>query len=172
MNINLSDIDRGVYETFELRVARHPSETERYMVARTLAYALNYQDGIAFSKGGLSATDEAPLAVHDPTGRLVAWIDIGNPSAARLHKAAKLTDKVSVYAWSDLVALRKEASEVHRADAIEIIVFPPAFLDQLAGCIDRRADLDVLQTGGQLYVTIAGQTFETQLERAPLFVRN
>ena len=171
LNLQLSDVDRGVYDTLELRVARHPSETERYMVARVLAYALNVADGIAFSKGGLSSTDEAPLAIHDPTGRMLAWIDIGSPSAARLHKAAKLADVVKVYAWTDLVALRKEAASVHRADAIEIVLLPASFLDQLAEHIDRKADLEVLFTNGQLYVTIGSQTFETPLESAPLLPR-
>jgi uncharacterized protein YaeQ len=172
LNIQLSDVDRGIYDSVELRIARHPSETERYMVARALAYVLNVADGIAFSKGGLSATDEAPVAITDPTGRMLAWIDVGNPSAARLHKAAKLADVVKVYTWTDLVALRKEAASVHRAEAIEVVMLPAAFLDVLAAHIDRRADLEVLHTGGQLYVTIGNQTFETPLERAPLVVRN
>src|SRR5262245_43082790 len=87
--IALSDVDRGVYETLDLRVARHPSESARYLFTRTLAYCLSYEEGIAFSKGGISSTDEAPITVRDLTGVLRAWIEIGSPSAERLHKAAK-----------------------------------------------------------------------------------
>jgi uncharacterized protein YaeQ len=172
LNINLSDVDRGVYDTLELRLARHPSETERYMVARAIAYALSVEEGIAFSKGGLSATDEAPISIHDATGRMTAWIDVGNPSGARLHKAAKLASRVSVYTWSDLVALKKEAPSLHRAEEIEIAFLPAGFLDQLAGVIDRRAEMELLHTGGQLYVTVGGQTFETPLVRTPLLARD
>jgi len=74
--ITLSDVDRGVYEALDLRVARHPSETMRYLVTRTLAYCLSYEDGIGFSKGGLSSAEEAPLSVRDATGVLRAWIDV------------------------------------------------------------------------------------------------
>jgi hypothetical protein len=49
--IDLADADRGVYESLQLRVARHASESEEFLVARVLAYCLEYQDGISFSKG-------------------------------------------------------------------------------------------------------------------------
>ena len=74
--IELSDVDRGVYETLALRVARHPSETEDYLVTRVLAYCLEYADGISFSNG-LAEPDEPPLAVRDLTGVTRVWIDIG-----------------------------------------------------------------------------------------------
>src|SRR5258708_36857424 len=87
--LTLSDVDRNVYETLDLRVARHPSESARYLTTRTLAYCLSYDEGIAFSKGGLSSAEEPPIAVWDPTGILLAWIDVGFPSAERLHKATQ-----------------------------------------------------------------------------------
>src|SRR5207249_9169628 len=86
VDIDLADSDRGVYETLALRVARHPSESDDYLVARVLAYCLEYTEGIAFSRGGLSEADEPPITVRDLTGALQAWIDIGSPDAARLHK--------------------------------------------------------------------------------------
>ena len=50
-DVDLSDTDRGVYETLALRVARHPSESEEYLVARVLAYLVEFADGIEFSRG-------------------------------------------------------------------------------------------------------------------------
>src|SRR5690606_21294072 len=98
--VNVSDVDRGVYEALDLRVARHPSETMRWLLTRTLAYCLSHGEGIAFSKGGLSDTDGPPLAVHDATGKLLAWIEIGAPSADRLHKAAKAAPRVALFTTS------------------------------------------------------------------------
>src|SRR5688572_17902030 len=89
LHVDLSDVDRGKYEHFELRVAQHPSESMRFFWSRVLGYCLSYDEGIQFSKGGLSNSDEAPLAVWHPDGRLETWIDIGVPSAERLHKASK-----------------------------------------------------------------------------------
>ncbi len=100
-DIDLADHDRGVYETLALRVARHPSESDEYLVTRLLAYALEYTEGLEFSTGGLSSPDDPALAVRDLTGALRAWIEIGWPDGARLHKAAKASPRVAVYPHKD-----------------------------------------------------------------------
>src|SRR5271157_4437137 len=106
-HVTLSDVDRGVYETLDLRVARHPSESRRYLTTRTLAYCLSYEPGIVFSRGGLSSADEPPIEVRDPTGILLAWIDVGFPSAERLHKATKAARRVARYTHVDAGQLRR-----------------------------------------------------------------
>src|SRR5215472_10630289 len=59
--VTLSDVDRAVYENLDFRVARHPSESGRYLVTRTLAYCLSFEEGIAFSKGGARSQRWATL---------------------------------------------------------------------------------------------------------------
>src|ERR1051326_552518 len=86
--IELADVDRGVYETFALRLPQPPSESDEYWVTRVLAYCLEYTEGIAFSNG-LSEPDEPTIAVRDLTGAIRVWIEIGAPDAARVHKAGK-----------------------------------------------------------------------------------
>src|SRR3954464_6177041 len=105
LNITLSDVDRGVYEKLEVRTGRHPSESARYFWQRTLAYCLSYEDGIAFSKGGLSDAEQPPVSIHDPTGVFVAWIDVGSPSADRLHRASKAARRVALFTVTDRVLL-------------------------------------------------------------------
>src|SRR5204863_3483828 len=100
IQIDLADTDRGVYEALDLRVARHPSESEEYLIARVLAYALEYAEGIEFSRG-ISDPDEPTIAVRDLTGAFKAWIEIGTPDAARLHKASKASPRVAVYTHKD-----------------------------------------------------------------------
>ena len=85
-DIDLNDADRRVYETLALRVARHPSESEPYLLTRVLAYALEYTEGIGFSRG-LSEPDEPAIFVRDLTGAIRVWIEIGTPDAERLHRA-------------------------------------------------------------------------------------
>ena len=109
-DIDLADSDRGVYESLALRVARHPSESEDYLIARLIAYLLEFVDGIAFSRG-ISDPDEPAIAVRDLTGAIQTWIDVGTPDAARLHKASKTAARVAVYTHKD----------------------PRQFLDRLAG---------------------------------------
>lgn len=170
VDLTLSDVDRAVYETLELRVARHPSESMRYLVTRVLAYALEYAEGIAFSKGGLSSVDEPTISVHDATGLLHTWIEIGAPSADRLHKASKAADRVAIYTHTDLSLLRREARtrKIHRLETIQVWRFEPAYLDALAAVLDRRSALEVVRNEGRLYVTLAGTLHEAELAAVSL----
>ena len=158
LTVALSDADRGVYEELELRLARHPSESMRYLVTRLLAYALSYEEGIAFSKGGVSSTDEPPVSIRDLTGALIAWIDVGSPTAARLHKASKAAKRVALFTSANVAYL--EAEEIHRKADIAVSIFNATFLDALAERIDRRTEMELVRSGGALYVTIGGKTIE------------
>ncbi len=168
--ITLSDVDRGVYETLDLRVARHPSETMRWLLTRTLAYALAYEEGIAFSKGGLSDVEEPPLSIHDPTGKLLAWIEIGAPSADRLHKAAKASPRVSLFTTSDLTNLRKEIAgrKVHRVEEIEVFQIDAKLVDALEKLVGRRTELSLSRNDGRLYIDVGGTNLEGDAERSSL----
>ncbi len=95
LTIELSDVDRGVYETLDLRVARQPSEAAEYMLMRVLAYCLEYTEGIAFTQG-VAAGDEPAVLVRDLTGRVTAWIEVGLPDAERLHRGSKLAGRAAV----------------------------------------------------------------------------
>ena len=94
--VQLADMDRGVYDDFSLRAARHPSETDAYMLTRVLAYGLEFAEGIAFG-GGISQTDEPAVLVRDLTGQITAWIEIGAPDAERLHYGSRLAERTVVY---------------------------------------------------------------------------
>ncbi len=170
IELTLSDVDRGVYETLDLRLACHPSETLRYMLTRTLAYALSYEEGIAFSKGGLSSTDEPPVAIHDPTGVLLAWIDVGEPKAERLHKASKAAKRVVLFSLADLKKLQSDASArpIHKVEAIEVWRIDPKFLDALEPHIAKHTKLELTRNDGNLYATVHGTLVEGRLEQASL----
>jgi uncharacterized protein YaeQ len=171
IELGISDVARGVYETVDLRVARHPSESARYMLTRILAYALCYEDGIAFSKGGISAVDEPPISIVDPTGILLAWIDVGAPSADRLHKATKLARRVALFTSVELALLLREAASraIHKVETIEVFRFPAPMLAELETKVERRFKLDVTRTeDDQLYLTCGGATIEGLVTRHSL----
>jgi uncharacterized protein YaeQ len=170
VQVTLSDVDRAVYEKLDLRLARHPSESARYLLTRLLAYCLSYEEGIAFSKGGLSATDEPPISVRDPTGILLSWIDIGAPSAERLHKAAKAARHVALFTHFEPRLLQQEAATraIHRVEAIDVWRFEPAFLDELEKVMGRNAIIEVVRNDGKIYVTADGAVKEGELTRVEL----
>jgi uncharacterized protein YaeQ len=166
--IDLADSDRGVYEHLDLRVARHPSESEDYLVTRVLAYCLEYADGIAFSKG-ISDPDEPAIVVRDMTGAIEVWIDIGAPDAARVHKAGKAAARVAVYAHKDPAQmLRLWANErIHRIEALELYRIDRPLLDAMVAALERRMTFSIAVTDRDLYIVIGEQTIEGRVVRVP-----
>ena len=166
-DIDLSDADRAVYETLTLRVARHPSESDEYLVTRVLAYCLEYAEGIAFSPGGVSAADEPPVAVRDLTGALVAWIDVGTPDAARLHRAAKLAPRVAVYVHREPAQWLRSLSgaRIHRGEALEVWAVDRALVAALAARLERRTAFTLSVSERELFVSLSDATLSGVLTR-------
>jgi uncharacterized protein YaeQ len=165
-DISLSDVDRGHYETLSLKVAQHPSESAEYMMTRVLAYALEHQEGIAFSQG-LAFADEPAVWVRDLTGVLRAWIEIGTPDAARLHRASKATERVVVYCHKDVEPYfkRLRGERVYNHERLELVEVDRRFIAALAGRVERRNTLGITVTDGEVYVDLGGEPLHTVLVR-------
>src|SRR5262245_19366672 len=157
--IELADSDREVYESLALRVARHPSESEEYLLTRVLAYALEFTEGIEFSRG-LSEPDEPAISVRDLTGALRSWIDIGTPDAGRLHKACKAASRVAVYTHKDpaLLVDKLAGERIHRAEALEVYAIDRGLVSGLAARLARRMAFDLSVSDRDLYLSIGGET--------------
>src|SRR3954462_3805437 len=157
--VQLADVDRGVYEQFTVRAARHPSETDAYMVTRVLAYCLEFEEGIAFSDG-ISSTDEPAGGGRDLTGRLVGWIEVGAPDAARLHHGSKLAERTAVYTHRDPAKVMAlwAGKPIHRAEAIALYNFDDGFVDAAVAAVERRNTMTLSITERQMYLELNGVT--------------
>jgi uncharacterized protein YaeQ len=166
-DIDLADADRGVYESLSLRLARHPSESEEYLVTRVLAYAMEHAEGIAFSTGGLSDPDEPALIVRDLSGAVRVWIEVGSPDATRLHKASKASPRVVVYTHKDAERLagRLSGERIHRAEALELFSIDPALVSALTARLDRRMAFALSISDRELFVSIDADTLKGQVVR-------
>jgi uncharacterized protein YaeQ len=127
---------------------------------RVLAYALEYQEGIEFSRGGVSEPDGPPIAIRDLTGAYRAWIEIGAPDADRLHKAAKTSPRVVVYMHKDPAQwlARLGGAKIHRAADIELLAMDRALIAGLMPHLDRRVAMSLSVTDRELYVSIGDAT--------------
>ena len=168
-NIDLADADRGVYRPLELRLARHPSETEDHLLTRVVAYCLEYAEGIAFSNG-LFDSDQPTIAVRDLTGALRVWIDVGAPEAARLHRAAKLAPRVAIYTNKDaeLLAARLRAERIHRVEAMELYAVDRDWLASVAAHLTRRMEFTLTVAEQHLYLSLGGETLAGVIERVQI----
>jgi len=164
--IELANSDRGVYEHLELRVARHPSETADHLLARIIAYCLEYTEGIGFSKG-LSDSDEPAIAIRDLTGSMRSWIDVGLPEAARLHRAGKAAPRVVVYTHKDPAQLlaRLGGEKIHRAAELELYALDRDWLAALERRLERRMQFTLTVAAQHLYLALGAETLVSSVTR-------
>jgi uncharacterized protein YaeQ len=112
-----------------------------------------------------SETEESLL-----TGAWRAWIDVGSPDAARLHRASKRAPRVVVYTHKDPATLvRNLAGErIHRASELEIHAMDRGLLAALVERLDRRLSFDLTVTGGHLFITLGAETLTGEVVRIRL----
>ncbi len=164
--ISLADIDGGVYVELALRLARHPSETEAYLVTRTLAYCLLYEEGLCLT-AGICQGDEPALEMRDPTGLRTHWIDVGRPGPSHVQRGLRAAPRMSLVTTRDpeaaLQALRD--ADLRLLERLEILGLDGALVDALARGLDRRNIWSVTLTGGHLYVEADGVSLDGAVER-------
>ena len=163
--VDLSDVDRGVYEALDFRVAQHPSESVPALLTRMIAYVLNYESGLEFS-ADLSTPDEPAIRLPGSHGKVALWVDIGNPSARRLHKASKASDRLRVYTYKDPENLKREVAgeSIHRAEQVEIFSLEVPFLERLGSLLKRDNVWGLVHNEGELLVTIGDDTVMSTLK--------
>jgi uncharacterized protein YaeQ len=167
--IQLSDVTRDVYQPIDLRVAMHPSESPPYLLTRVLAYCLNVQEGIELTQG-IATPEEPAIRIQDLTGTILVWIDVGNPSAERLHKASKAAKTVRIYTYRDPEILLKEMEgrEIHRRETVSVFSLAPRFLDSLGETLERENEWEILHDDGELTITVGGRVIEGEVRQVAL----
>ena len=169
--LQIADIDRGLYADHALTVARHPSETDERMMIRILAFALcvpadDRDGGLEFAKG-MWDPDEPELWQKDLTGRIVRWVEVGQPDERRLAKASGRAERVSVFAfgssaemwWSSL------GGRIARAGNVEAWRIAPEQSRELATLADRSMQLQVNRQDGAVYVSDGEHSVHLAVER-------
>jgi len=164
VNISLSDVDRGIYETLQTTVALHPSETAERLTARLLAFAIFYDSELAFTKG-VGAGDEPDLWVKGPDGRIKLWIEVGLPEAERLIKAGRHSERVALIAFGKTLGSweQQHLPKLIAVDNLQIVTFDQGFIDSLAAGLERSINLSVTLSDNHLYINSGADTFETIL---------
>lgn len=168
LKIALTDLDRNYYDALNLTIARHPSETLERMMARMLAFCINAQESLVFTKG-LSAAEEPDLWVHTLDGRMALWIDVGEPAPDRIKKATRLAQTVKVYSFNSKsdVWWKQEQEKLNKLTA-SIFQFQWKNIQALAKLAQRTMDISITITGDSAYV--ATESGECEVTWVPLRV--
>ncbi|MGE3758939.1 MAG: YaeQ family protein [Pseudobdellovibrionaceae bacterium] len=165
--LELSDIDRGIYQTMDFRVAQHPSETGPYLITRVLAYALSYQEGLEFAPGGLADTDAPGLQALGKHNAIDLWIEIGNPATRKLHRASKAAERVVVYTYKnpEILVAEMKAGDVHRSSEIQINAFDTKFLEALESLLQKNNRWSVLVQQDRLDIGTGESSVSTEVKK-------
>jgi uncharacterized protein YaeQ len=150
--IALSDTDRHHYDELTLTVALHPSETVERMMVRVLAFCLNANEGLTFTRG-LSEQGEPDLWRHSLDGKILDWIEVGEPTADRLRKASRLSERVKVYSFNTKsdVWWSKTCTEISNLE-INTYKLPWDQIQRLANLVERTMQMSVTVSDGSLFV--------------------
>jgi len=152
LKIALTDLNRDHYDALTLTIAQHPSETLERMMARVLAFCINAEEHLVFTKG-LSDTEEPALWAHTLDGRTSLWIEVGEPAVARLKKASRTASAVKVYSFNTKSGVWwKQARD--QIDEIDVSVFQFRWeqINALAAMAQRTMDMSVTITGDSAYI--------------------
>lgn len=155
VDLDISDMDRHYYVSHHLTLALHPSETESRLMLRVLAFALNAQESLQFTRG-LSADDEPDIWLKDLTGDIELWIEVGLPDERRLRKACGRAKQVLVYAYGSrgvTVWWEKSAREFARLDNLRVFSIDDESLAALTALAGRGMRLSVSIQDGDIWVS-------------------
>lgn len=162
--ISLSDTNRDIYDSAQLTIAQHPSETVERMMTRVLAFCIKYQPDLVFTKG-LSTTEEPDLWVKSLDDQILHWIEIGEPSLDRIKKATRLSPTVDVFSfnsksdvWWEQI---KNKAYQYNANIYRLDWNATSAFSQV---VERGMDLSVMITGESLFIDCSQGSFEIHLE--------
>ena len=163
-SMQLSDLDRGVYESLQTTVARHPSETAERLVARLLAYALFHEEGLQFTKG-ICVGDEPDLWAKGPDGRVLLWVEVGLPEPERLSKASRHAGRVVLFACGTGLSAweRQQLPKLTGIANLTVATIDQGIIGRLVALLERSIAWELTITEGTLYLQIAGETLEAPL---------
>jgi uncharacterized protein YaeQ len=153
--ISLSDIDRDYYAALNLTIAQHPSETLERMMVRVLAYCINAQEHLAFTRG-LCAVDEPDIWARTLDDQIALWIDVGEPAVDRIKKATRLSRAVRVYSFNSRSDVWWEQGRAKFNQLpVSVYRFPWESIQALAALVQRTMELSVTISGDSAYVAAA-----------------
>jgi uncharacterized protein YaeQ len=164
--LQLSDLDRNHYQSYQLTLAKHPSETDERMLIRLLTFALNADDSLSFTKG--LSTDEEPDLWHKSlTDEIVLWIEVGHPSIKRIRQACGRSRRVFIYNYSGRSSdiwwqqIKEECKQIKNLSVFKLSAEADADITALS---QRNMNLSCTIQDGQIYISDADQSLSLEVQ--------
>jgi uncharacterized protein YaeQ len=150
VDLEISDIDRNYYATHNLTLAQHPSETDRRLMARVIAFSLLAHERLEFGRG-LSNDEDPALWRRDDTGIIEQWIELGQPEESSIRKACGRAQQVIIFTYSGNSAgvwWSKNEISLSRSKNLTVIDLSADAIDAATRLIQRTMKLQgMIQEG-------------------------
>ena len=164
--LQLTDMDRGVYADHNVIIARHPSEADERMMIRLLAFALHVpaddKKGTREFAKDLWDVDEPALWHKDYTESILHWIDVGQPDDKRLMRSAGKAERVTAISFSSSTPVwwKGIESKLTRASNLVVWQIEAAQSQALAKLAERSMQLQVTVQDGTVWMSTAAGSVE------------
>ena len=168
--LQVADTNRHYYQEHTLTIAQHPSETEERMMVRLLAFALHADEQLAFGEG-MTNDAEADVWLHDLSGVLRLWIDVGTPDEKLIRKACNRADQVVVYAYGARTVdiwFQQNKHLFAQQDNLLIYHLPADKTKALANMAKRNMAIQCTNTDNQVFMSTDDDNLEITLETLSL----
>ncbi|MDH5389027.1 MAG: YaeQ family protein [Gammaproteobacteria bacterium] len=152
LKISLSDLNRNYYDTLNITLAQHPSETAERMMVRVLAYCINAQEYLVFAKG-MNDIDEPDIWARTLDNQITLWIDVGEPAVERIKKASRVAQALKIYCFNSKSDVWWDQAKGKISQLkTSILRFQWAEIQALAMLVQRTMEISVTITGDSAYV--------------------
>lgn len=165
VDLSISDMDRDYYAEHNLTIARHPSESDKRMMLRIIAFALNANEHLAFTKG-LSDVDEPDIWQKNYSDVIELWIQLGQPSEQRIKKGCNQAQQMRIYSYQNGIFdnwLVKEKSIINQRKNLAIYTIDEEIGVQLSNLVNRQMHVQCTIQDGQVWLTLGDDTIEINL---------
>jgi uncharacterized protein YaeQ len=161
----ISDLMRHYYQTHNLVIARHPSETDERMMLRILLFALHADELLQMTKG-ISTDDEPDLWQKSLSGEIEHWIELGQPDERRLRQASGRAKKVTLLTYggnAPQVWWQQNQSKLAAINNLSVFTISDEQSKALAQIAERNMHIQVMLDQNQISLSSEKQAIELSL---------
>ncbi|ADZ91136.1 YaeQ family protein [Marinomonas mediterranea] len=158
-SIQVSDMDRNHYQSYDLTVALHPSETILRMMVRLLVFSMlaDEKEGdeqLSFTKG-ISTEEEPDLWQKNFSDEVLLWVELGQPDEKRMRKACGRSKSVVIVNYHDKseVWWKEMKSKLSRFSNLRTLSLKEEQVTALEALCERTMQLNVTVQDGEFWVS-------------------
>ena len=164
ISLNIADMDRHYYQSHELTVAQHPSETDLRFMVRLVAFMVNASDSLSFTKG-IDSDDEPDLWQKSLTDDIELWIDLGQVDEKRIRKACGRAEQVIIYTYHERKAKVWWQQQQEKCQRFKNLSVYHINADGLDAMVKRSMQLQCNIQDGEIYLNDDDSNFTITLDR-------